>query len=210
MIIKTLSRKTNTGTLMNYLFKYITDERKAPTKPFVVRHNIRTNTIQGYIQEFEVNEQRRIHKRKQQPAVYHTILSWHKDDAVFLNDAKLRVLAKQFIKCRGEHNLYVFSKHMDREHIHLHCAISATQLNGKSSRISKREFEELKIKMDKYQKELFPELSHSLPHHGKKREEQKLWATMQHELGQLEQLRTINGKEQKLGFERLRELSFGH
>ena len=210
MIIKVLSRKTSTGTLMNYLFKYITNEDKTTTKSFVVRHNVRANTIQGYTQEFEANEKIRIHKRKQQPAVYHTIISWHTNDAKFLDDKKLRILAKEFIKQRGEQNLYVITKHTDTDRIHLHCAISATQLNGKSSRISKQEFEQLKINMDRFQREHFSELSHSLPQHGKQLEERKLWATMQKGLQQLEQLRAVNDKELELEFERTLDLSFGY
>lgn len=210
MVIKTLSRKTHTGTLLNYLFKYIANENKTTTKPFVVRHNVRATTIQAYTQEFETNEKRRIHKRKQQPVVYHTIISWHKDDAQYLDDIKLRVLAKEFIKQRGEQNLFLITKHIDRDHIHLHAAISATQLNGKSSRISKKQFEDLKIGMDTFQKKMFPELSHSLPQHGKQREERKLWVRMQQELKQLEQLRATNDKEIEFGFERTRELLFSY
>jgi hypothetical protein len=206
MIIKVLSRKSNTGTLMNYLFKYIHNEDKTSAKQFIVRHNIRGTNIQEYTQEFEANEVIRVHKRKNQPSVYHTILSWHKSDAKFLDDAKLRILTKEFITQRGSLNKYVVSKHMDREHIHLHVAVSATNILGKSSSISKQAFGQLKISMDKFQREKFPELSHSLPQHGKKKEEQKIWAKMQQELKQIEALRASTDREVKHEFERKREL----
>lgn len=208
MVIKVLSRKSNTGTLMSYLFKYIHNEEKTSIKPFVVRHNVRGNNVQAYTQEFEANEANRLHKRKNQPSVYHTILSWHKESAKFLDDRKLRILVKEFIQQRGNLNKYVVSKHIDREHIHLHVAVSATNILGKSSRISKHAFEQLKINMDRFQKEKFPELSHSLPQHGKKREEQKVFAKMQKELKQLNTLRANTDREKENGFERKRELLF--
>jgi len=120
MIIKNLTRKSGTGTLLNYLFKYITNKDKiSENKPFIVRHNIRSNTIQGYIKEFELNEKNRIHKRKDQPAVNHVIISWSNKDADKLTNNMLRDMAKMFIKIRGEQNLYVITKHIDRSHIHL-------------------------------------------------------------------------------------------
>jgi hypothetical protein len=211
MIIKTLSRKTNTSTLVNYIFKnifeYITDEKKlVASELFLVRHNVKSQTISGYIKEFEANEKLRIRKRKNSPCVYHTILSWHKEDAKYLDNAKLRIMAKEFVRLRGDKNLYVISKHLDREHVHLHCAISATNIEGKSSRLSKNEFEQLKLKIDVFQKEKFPELSHSLPQHGKKREERKLWVSMQKELKSLQLLRANNDREVEQNYERVREL----
>jgi hypothetical protein len=209
MIIKVLSRKSSCSTLLKYIFRYIGNEEKTSTKQFVVRHNVRGNTIEAYTKEFETNEDNRMHKRKNQPSVYHTILSWHKADAKFLDDAKLRILSKEFINQRGVDNLFVFSLHQDRQHLHLHCCVSATNMLGKSSSMSKQAFLQLKINMDKFQKDKFPELSHSLPQHGKKWEEQKVFAKMQKELKKLEALRASTDREIEYSFERKRELLFG-
>jgi hypothetical protein len=47
--------------------------------------------------------------------------------------------------------------------------MSATKyMTGESNRISKLEFKELKLALDAYQKEKYPELAHSLPEHGKR------------------------------------------
>jgi hypothetical protein len=85
----------------------------------------------------------------------------------------LRDISREFIRLRGENNLYVGTKHVDREHVHLHIAMSGTQLNGLSSRISRQQFAELKIALDGYQKEKYPELVHSLPRHGRSKERAK-------------------------------------
>lgn len=203
MIIKNLTRKSGTGQLLSYLFRYITAEEKTTTKPFIVRHNIRSNSIAGYVKEFEQNEMNRIIKRKDQTCIHHTIISWSNKDAKHLNDNILRDLAKAYIRFRGELNLYVITKHVDKEHTYLHAAMSASQINGKSSRISKLEFENLKKSLDAYQKEHYAELVNSLPHHGKKRESiLNAWKKVDSELEELYSIRKRNNKESEKDFVR--------
>ncbi len=134
---------------------------------FVVRHNIRSRSIPGYIKEFERNESLRIHKRKDNVQVYHTILSFSNKDKEEVNEDILRDMSKKYIELRGKDNLYVITAHHDKDHIHLHCAMSGTKLNGLSSRVSRSEFASIKVALDLYQKEKYPQLVHSLPRHGK-------------------------------------------
>lgn len=204
MIIKNLTRKSGTGQLLSYLFRYITAEQKTTVKPFIVRHNIRSNSIAGYVKEFEQNEKNRIVKRKDQTCINHTIISWSKKDAKKLNDNMLRDLAKVYIRFRGELNLYVITKHVDKEHTHLHCCVSATEIGtGKSSRISKMEFEDLKKSLDTYQKEHYPELANSLPYHGKKRESMMdAWKKVDKELEELDSIRKGSSRESERNFVR--------
>lgn len=174
MIVKSLSRKAqsgSTGQLLGYILRYVLDEKKQlpAEKPFLITHNIRSNTIKGFIKEFEKNEQNRIYKRSDQISIQHTILSWHQADAKYITDAMLKDITNEFIRLRGENNLFIFSKHSDRAHIHLHGAVSATRLDGYSSRMSRQAFSELKLALDAYQKEKYPELV-SLPRHGLSKE----------------------------------------
>lgn len=136
-------------------------------RPFVIKHNIRTNSISGYIKEFESNENQRLFKRSDQVSIHHTILSWSSRDKANVSDAMLKDIAQEYIRLRGKNNLYVGTVHKDREHIHLHIAMSGTQPNGRSSRISKQQFQEVKIQLQEYQKLKYPSLSNSLPEHGK-------------------------------------------
>lgn len=174
MIVKSLSRKAtsgSTGQLLGYIFRYVLDkEKRLPAeKPFIIKHNIRSRTVEGFVKEFEKNERNRIHKRSDQVSVNHTILSWAKVDKGNITDKILKDIAKQFIGLRGENNLFLGTKHEDKDHIHLHLAVSATQLNGLSSRMSRQQFSELKITLDAYQKEKYPQLT-SLPRHGLSKE----------------------------------------
>ena len=75
-------------------------------------------------------------------------------------------MAKQYVKLRGDNILVVGTKHV-ADHFHLHLIESATQLNGKSSRLSKKEHASIKQRLQEYQQQRYPFLSHSLPDHGK-------------------------------------------
>jgi hypothetical protein len=176
MIIKNLTRKNNSGQLIKYILRYIlTEEKQMPKnqkapKPFLIRHNIRSRSVDGYIREFQSNNLTRIHKRSNQIALHHTILSWSDKDAIHITEEMLSDIAKQYIRLRGENNLFLGTVHRDRSHIHIHLAVSGTELNGKASRISKEKFADIKKSLTLYQKEKYPSLCHSLPRHGKKKE----------------------------------------
>lgn len=174
MILKNLTRKkTGTRQLVRYIFRYLLQEektgsaKKSPTsRPFIIKHNIRSSTVEGFTKEFEQNLRQRKHKRSDQTIIHHAILSWSQQDTRHITDTMLRRIARKFIQLRGENNLYVGTKHIDRSHIHLHIAVSGNQLNGKSSRLSQKQFATLKKNMDAFQREQYPQLIHSLPRHG--------------------------------------------
>lgn len=171
MIIKNLSRKAtngSTGQLINYVARYVLDEKKQLKSDniFLIKHNLYGQTLAEFVRQFEANEANRIHKRSDQISLQHAILSWHRDDSNLITDGMLNDMAEEFIRLRGKNNLYLFSKHEDKSHIHLHGIVSATQLNGYSSRMSRQNFAYLKTALQEYQKERYPELSHSLPRHG--------------------------------------------
>ena len=133
-------------------------------EPFIIRHNLRGESHKDFAKEFESNESNRIHTSSRQVAVHHTILSWADADAEKLTDNMLHDLANEYIRLRGENNIYLGNVHREKDHVHLHLMMSATRLDGISSRIPKDVFQEIKIKLQEYQKEKYPELI-SLPKH---------------------------------------------
>lgn len=177
MILKNLTRKkTGTRQLVRYIFRYMLQEEKTGANnrkndtPFLIRHNIKSKSVEGFIKEFENNLLLRRNKRSDQTIIHHSILSWSHKDAIHITDTKLRSIARKFIQLRGVNNLYVGTKHTDRNHIHLHFAVSGNQISGKSSRLSQKEFSNLKKNLDAFQKEKYPELANSLPRHGRSKE----------------------------------------
>lgn len=179
MIVKSLSRKSNTGQLVNYIFKYVFKEQEkniGPTKSeqsksdksrFIIRHNIRSRSVKGFIKEFKENENYRLVHRKDSVKLYHNIISFSNKDKEHINDTLLKDIAQKFIEVRGLNNMYAGTKHEDKDHIHLHITVSGTMLNGRSSRISKQKLHSIKLSLQKYQLEKYPQLKHSLPEHGK-------------------------------------------
>lgn len=180
MIIKSLSRKSNGTQLIKYIFRYVLDEEKikgtkmatlAKEPSFLIRHNVRSHTVEGMVREFKENEQYRLVHRRDSVKLFHAIISFSGKDTAYINDRLLKDIAKKFISERGSNNLYAGTKHEDKDHIHLHLCISGVQTNGRSARISKQQFHHIKLELDKYQQRKYPQLIHSLPEHGRAKKE---------------------------------------
>ncbi|MFZ1424803.1 MAG: relaxase/mobilization nuclease domain-containing protein [Saprospiraceae bacterium] len=164
MILKNLTRRSNTGQLVNYLFKQEKDNKLKP----IIKHNLRSRTTKGWTKELDKNFELRLNRRKDSIRLHHTIISFSNKDKKQINLDLLKDITKKYIELRGKDNIYLASSHHDKEHIHLHIVMSATKyMTGETNRISKSEFKGLKLALDAFQKEKYPELSHSLPNHGK-------------------------------------------
>ncbi|MCK9404392.1 MAG: relaxase/mobilization nuclease domain-containing protein [Chitinophagaceae bacterium] len=167
MILKSLSRKSGTGQLLKYLFKKEDKLVNGNQKPIIIRHNVRSRTLDKQIKEFKENDKFRLHKRKDSVKAYHTILSFSNKDKDKITEKTLRAVAKQYMQLRGKDNLFIGTVHFDNDHVHLHMVMSGTKyLTGQANRLSRAEFRELKQSLDKWQEKKFPELIHSLPRHG--------------------------------------------
>lgn len=165
MILKNLTRRSNIGQLVNYVLKPEKNERAEP----ILKHNLRSRSVNGWTKEFESNDALRLYKRSDNIKLNHTILSFSNKDREHITKDLLKDISKKFIELRGKDNVYLASSHYDKDHIHLHILMSATKyMTGESNRISKLEFKELKLDLDAYQREKYPELIHSLPEHGKR------------------------------------------
>lgn len=171
MILKSLSRKSGTRQILNYLFKDKEKLGRDQSRPLIIRKNVRSRTLDKWVKEFKANEAMRIHQRKNSIEVYHTVLSFSVKDKEHIDEKMLRDIAKQYMKERGEKNLYIGTAHFDHEHVHLHLVMSGTKyMTGLANRQSRAEFHRLKLSMDAYQKKKYPELINSLPRHGKSKE----------------------------------------
>ncbi|HNP22615.1 MAG TPA: relaxase/mobilization nuclease domain-containing protein [Panacibacter sp.] len=174
MILKSLSRKSvnSSAQLVAYLLRYSLREKShvkdKENAELIHRENLRSRTIAGYIREFNENEANRLYKRKDSVKLYHNIISFAPDDKNLITDLMLKDIVKKFIELRGKNNIYLAVRHQETLHKHLHIIVSGVQLNGYSSRVSKQQFKHIKIELDKYQKEKYPQLVHSLVNHDKK------------------------------------------
>lgn len=172
MILKSLSRstKSNPGYLVHYLLQYATKEKGAikdkEEATVIFRHRLQSESISDMKKEFEKNEAFRIYKRKDSVALYHHICSFSPKSNSLITNEKLKVIAKKFIQLRAPDSLSLTVAHQGKtKHPHLHVIVAGVKLNGYSSRVSKDHFKHIKLEMEKFIKEKFPELEHSAIEH---------------------------------------------
>ena len=163
MILKIKSRKTASfKQLLDYLLH---DEKrlKQKGKGFIIKHNVEGKTTKEMAQAFKDNEQHRINKRKDSTVLQHSIISLSNADNKHITPEKMELMAREFIKQRNPHGMYVIVCHFEKEHIHLHACGSAIEYrSGKSMRLSREELLKLKKDLQSFQVERFPELTHSI------------------------------------------------
>ncbi|MDP1725556.1 MAG: relaxase/mobilization nuclease domain-containing protein [Bacteroidota bacterium] len=219
MIYKILTRSTPS---FQSLITYISKESKN-TEPEIFTHNLRSDglDIEGLTKEYLVNESFRAFHRSDQKYLNHEILSFHDEDTSKITPELLQDIAQKYIALRGNEGVYYGAVHRDQNHAHIHFAVSGLKYRtGRSHHIPKDKLQELKIELQAYQKEKYPELSKSLPKHGRGKEylTDRQWYANQKEkrniqkddmrdtiLSSFEQAKTQNGF-----LELLRDSGFHH
>lgn len=164
-VVKILSRHNPSYTsLINYILKEGKNER-----PEVITHNLHSTTAEGYTKEFAENESFRRHSRSDQVYLFHEIISFNaKEDNSKITPETIRDIAKEYIRLRGHEGVMLGAVHRDKDHVHVHMAVSALKFRtGTSFRLSKAELRELKVSLQEYHKQRYPEISKSFPEHGK-------------------------------------------
>lgn len=169
MIYKVLTRSTPS---YNGLINYILNENKVQEKN-VFTHNLRSHPtdIKGLTNEFMINESFRTFHRSDQIYLNHEIISFSALDSPKITPEVLTDIMEKYVSLRGSEGVYLGAIHQDKEHIHLHVAVSGLAYRtGKSFYLPKDKLNELKKELQEYQKEKYPELKHSLPKHGGRKE----------------------------------------
>jgi hypothetical protein len=161
-IVKILSRHSPS---YRSLLQYILNEAKAGQ---VFTHNLRSNTIAGYVKELIENESFRKHSRSDQVYLTHEILSFSaNEDAKHLTDGMLADVTKEYIRLRGQAGVMLGAVHRDKDHVHIHFCVSALEFRtGKSFGLSKAALRGLKIQLQDFHRLKYPEISQSFPQHG--------------------------------------------
>lgn len=156
MIIKSMSRKEPSfEQLINYMDSEKTDER------YNIFHNCYSETTEDLAREFEENATN-LPKRKNGVYLYHEILSIKSVQKLDreLQKEILRKVALRYIEGRASKNLVYGALHNDKEHnLHYHLLISSNEVVGKKRiRLSKAQFETLKVDLERYVLEQYPQL----------------------------------------------------
>ena len=170
MIVKILSRNNPSySSLIDYILK---GSKAKDHEPQIFTHNLRSETKQGWVKEYIDNEALRQNHRSNQIYLYHEILSFsNKEDEGAISKEVLDDIGKQYIALRGHDGLFVGAVHHDKEHTHIHFCTSGVKFRtGKAFRLSKYDLQGVKIRLQEYHKEKYPEIKQSFPEHSNGRE----------------------------------------
>lgn len=167
MILKSLGRKTsNYGQLLAYILK---QGEKEPVPPHLIwKQHVMGKNIEEMEREYIENEKNRLYQRNGVNKMYHEWISISDLDRDRVNDEMLKSLALEYGRLRNSSALIVSAVHKDKDHVHIHFAVSGTELSGKSLRITKTEFNELKKSIQAFQIQKFPQLQNSIVDFDKK------------------------------------------
>lgn len=157
MIIKSMARKEPS---FRQLIEYMQDIDKAD-QHYNIYQNIFSHNTQDIEQAFLENA-RFIKKRKNGNYMYHEILSITKTEKLEAKKQKsiLKDIAHEYARHRASNNLVFGTLHDDHSHhLHYHLLISSNALGDeRKTRLSKRQFDQLKRSMEERVLTLYPEL----------------------------------------------------
>ena len=167
MIIKSLTRTSRGGCsqLCTYVLTPKERLRNEKKETFLIRQFIKSDTPQGIAREFLANEKYRQSSRKGQVYLYHTVLSFAKDDHKTLTNETLRQITKEYLRLRCPSAQAIAVPHHDTpSHIHVHVVFGGIAFRtGEAMRISKTRFQALKAELQLHQLEYG--LTHSVVAH---------------------------------------------
>ena len=144
-------------------FDSLMDEAQTDLKK---QEKILEKRIKNMVNQFSQNESKRKIQRSNANIAYHEIISFHKSDTDKLPKKVMLKIARKYAKERSPNSMVVSTMHSDKDHLHIHNVISALEFaTGKPVRLSRKEFKEVKNRMEHYQdKELgleFSKVNHS-------------------------------------------------
>lgn len=176
MIIKTISHKgkyTSAKMLINYIF----DGRKSLVDPngkrLVFKQHLRSYDKDTWIKQFnELESQRKSFYANKSVVCYHEVISFSDKSTKYLNRTIIQDLVKRYIDLRTDGSMMcVGACHFERgKNWHVHIVFSGIRTNDfKSARISKKRLAQIKDALQRYQKNLYPQLEDSIVRHGLKK-----------------------------------------
>ncbi len=168
MFVKILSRKNPSfKQLAEYILKDKTPYKSAKG---ILKHNIKGSTVEAIVKEFERNETFRTFIRKDQIALYHEIISLSSNEENYIPDEVMMDITQKYLDLRGTKGMYLAALHRDTEHCHAHIMTSALEYcTGKAHRVSKSALQDIKLLLQDYHLQKYPEIIESFCDHSKGR-----------------------------------------
>ena len=162
------------GTMKQFIDTQLMEKQKGHAlNTQMFKHNLRGHNLNDYISEFEMNAQNRMHARSNGNVALHSIISFSPLDREKLTNEMIRDLVEKYISLRSPGAIFLGGLHTTEQHLHVHLLQSSIDTGtGLSNRISRTEFQGIKVALQEYQMEKYRDLE-SLPNHAKKTEERE-------------------------------------
>lgn len=168
MIIKCLTSKTpRYFQILEYLNQNEGKIYNNQNQTFIYKQHLYGINNKQMSREFMKNETNRIYKKSNNIKFYQDIIAFSDLDHEQLTIQIIEDLTKEYIKKRSPNMMAYAIGHFNNNSYHVHLVSSPIEIGtGLNLRLTKKEFADLKVYMQEYQKERYPELCNSIVNHG--------------------------------------------
>jgi len=171
MILKSKTWKTKGkkhSPQFKRLFSYLEHEQD---ESFDIYHNFRSKNDRSRAIKEMYHQHSFKRRRANGISHFHEILSISKKDESHVTLDMLHTLSQEYIRLRCPNALCYAKAHTHGKNKHVHFVISSNELGSdKALRLSKAQYQDIKVSLEKFQIERFPELENSIVHSGSSRE----------------------------------------
>lgn len=197
MIVKALSHKNSSASGIRRLVRYVCDQDKMQDKYFgrqslTVKKYLQSYNQERWIQSFKTNDDNRSFNHAKRVVLRHEIISFSPQSNPLISRETLHAFAKYYLENRMLKPTMGFGVVHYDEAPHIHFVLAGVALDGLATRISRQQFKDFKIKLQNFQKERFPELSHSIVDHAKPK---TLKLELSHQEQRMKDKRKVSDKE---------------
>ena len=173
MIVKAISHRNSSLTAIQNLIEYVFTPNKlidpqGKRERIILKRYIRGFDPEKWASQFKANDERRSFNHAKRTVLRHEIISFSNKDNQHLTPEILRAFGQFYLKHRSPSSMGICGVHYEQS-IHLHFILSAVGVDTKSTRVSREDFKNFKIKLQEFQKEKYPLLEHSIVEHSKKK-----------------------------------------
>ncbi len=159
MMVKSMPRKT---PAFSQLLAYFTEKGRGEDTPLLHNLTISDERDLEKVNRAFMGNARYCPARKNGVILYHEVLSLSGQDKEHIAPDILLDLTQKYLSLRAPEAMAYGIIHTDTDNPHVHLLISANLLHrSKKLRLSKRQFATVKRELEAYEKEKYPELTHS-------------------------------------------------
>lgn len=171
MIVKSVSHSSSRPSAIKKLIRYVFEKNKLKDtfynrEPVVMKKFLQTYDKDKWAAQLKSNDDRRTFDHKRRTVLRHEVIAFAPEDNKQLTREKLQDFIKFYFKHRSPRSMILAGVHYEKS-VHIHFVHTAVGIDAKSTRVSRDDFKNFKIAFQEFQKQKYPELSHSLVEHSR-------------------------------------------